>query len=113
LSIIRLYRLILDITAIVLFIMIYLYLISGYGLIKTSTIEEYSGGLIGRHNVYLLHLNPMLRLGLILVTALHGTTGFTLLSYRIKSRRYRLATITFIHSVMVILTLFLLAIEFS
>ncbi len=109
--VIMVYKYLLDITAFILLFLIYLFILSGYGLINPRIVERYSLGLINYRVAVALHLNPILRLALIISSSIHGLTGFTLLSHRIRNRIYRKTTIVFIHVLFTSMTIYFLLLE--
>ena len=84
-----LYRVLLEVSSMVLAVLLYLFIVSGYGLIKPSTVEKYSFGLLGYDKCVRLHLSPLVRWLLILSGLVHGYCGFALMSLRIRRRRVR------------------------
>ncbi|OYT37756.1 MAG: hypothetical protein B6U89_06870 [Desulfurococcales archaeon ex4484_58] len=106
------YKYILDVTAIILLLLIYTYILSGYGLIK-SEISEYTAGLLNYRLSIILHLNPILRIALIISAMLHGITGFTLMCYRVRNKLYRRSLVIIVHLLFSSLTIYLLILEFT
>ena len=93
--------------------MFFTYLLSGYGLIKTSIVEKLTLGLINYRVSIILHTDIFLRILIVIVSILHSITGFTMLSLRIKRVILRKIMIFVVHLLFIILLLFFLLIEFS
>ncbi len=89
-SIPRICRIIALITSIPLIIISYLYLLSGYALLKPSIVENLTLGLIDYRKAVLIHLNPLTRWILIALASIHSTTGLWLTTYSVKNTVLRL-----------------------
>ena len=85
-----LYRVLLEVSSVVLAVLLYLFIVSGYGLIEPSAVERYSLGLLSYDKCIRLHLSPLVRWLLILSGLVHGYCGFALMSLRIRRRRVRM-----------------------
>ncbi|HDI02360.1 MAG TPA: hypothetical protein ENF93_01805 [Ignisphaera sp.] len=101
------YRITLEVTSIPLAILWYLFIISGYGLIKTEIIKIATFGLLSYRDSIVLHTSPLLRILLWTLTVLHMISGFVLMSLRIRNKLIQ-KTI----EVMIILIGFLLLLQF-
>ena len=110
---IKIYRLLLDVTAIGLLIMVYLYILTGYEMLQPGILSSFTLGIINYRLSIILHGSLLSRLVLLALTTLHGLTGFTLFAYRVKSRGLRKALIVFIHVLFIALLLYILLIEYS
>ncbi|MET1160796.1 MAG: hypothetical protein ABWW65_07540 [Thermoprotei archaeon] len=106
-----LYRYLLELSSILLAVLFYLYIISGYALVKTSTVEKYTLGLIGYREAAFLHLSPITRLLLVISATIHAIAGFSLLVQRFKRTRKILEPLVIV--LFTLLLIYILLIEFS
>ena len=84
-----LYRLILRITAIPLAILLYLMILSGYGLIKSESVQMVTFGILDYATCMNLHTSPLIRILVITFATLHGIAGFELWVFRVKRKSLR------------------------
>jgi len=108
----RFYRYLLDYTSFILLIVIYLYIFSGYGLRDPDRFAEYSDGLFNYRFSVLTHMNTVLRIVLLTASMLHGLSGFTLMSLRVRNRIFRKIALALIHDTLISITIHLLIFEF-
>jgi len=108
----RFYRHLLDYTSFILLIVIYLYIFSGYGLRDPDRFTEYTGGLFNYRFSVFIHMNTVLRIVLLTASMLHGLSGFTLMSLRIRNHILRKIALALIHITLISITIYLLIFEF-
>lgn len=80
-------------SSIVLLALTLIYIVSGYGLIKTSIVRKITFGLINRHIAELIHTDLILRVLFSIFLIIHCLSGITLMLHRrirYKTLRYSL-----------------------
>lgn len=109
----RLCRFILEVSSIPLAFLLYLMLLSGYGLIKPYAVEKVTLGLLNYATCVQIHTSPTIRLALVFLAILHGFTGFQLMVLRVKNRYVRLVLKTMLWLTMLTIVVQILIIELT
>ena len=108
-----LYRVLLEISSLMLAVLLYLFIVSGYGLMKLSAVVKYSFGVFGYDVCVRLHLSPLVRWLLIVWGLVHGYCGFALMSLRIRRKCIRVFMEVFLAILFLIVFIQLLLIELA
>ena len=80
---------ILRMTAIPLAILLYLMILSGYGLTKSESVQMVTFGILDYAICMNLHTSPLIRTVVITLAILHGVAGFELWVFRVKRKFLR------------------------
>jgi len=107
----RIYRLLLDISAVALAILMLAYLLSGYILLNPSRAGELIP--LGYRLAIAIHRGFTTRVLLIAFSAVHGVAGFSLMALRIKSRLLRKLALLAIHGLFAALLAYIAVLEAS
>ncbi len=107
----RVYGYIFSASVIILTILVYLFILTGYDLLLPGAFSGFTGGIIGYRDSIIIHSGLITRLFLVIVVTLHGLTGFTIIASKIRRRVLRKATIIIIHLVFVAMIIYLILIE--
>ncbi|RLG81382.1 MAG: hypothetical protein DRO13_01325 [Thermoprotei archaeon] len=107
------YRYVLDITGIILLVLLYLYILTGYALVKPGIIEESTLGLISYRTAVAIHLDRALRILLLVCTTLHGLTGFSIVAQRLREKALRKAVTLLVHLSFTLVFMYMISIEYA
>ncbi len=85
----RIYRAVLTLSSFPLAVLLYLMIMSGYGLIDSKDVEVVTLGLINYPVSAFLHTHPAVRLALVASATAHALSGFSLMTLRIRRKYLR------------------------
>jgi len=85
----ELYRSILRITAVPLAILLYLMILSGYGLTKSEIVQRVTFSILDYVACINIHTSPLIRIIIITLAILHAIAGFELWMFSVRGKFLR------------------------
>jgi len=97
-NVFRVYRLLLDVSAVALLVLLCAYILSGYVLLNPDKARRTVAVPLDYKLAVLLHKSAATRILLNVFTAIHGITGFSMIALRIRSRVLKKLALIAVHA---------------
>ena len=100
----KVYRYLVEVTAIPLALLLGMFIVTGYCLIKSRAVEALTLGLLTYPICIALHTSRVLRILLVVLALLHGVSGFMLIAMRYMDRRF----VKYVESLLIVFSMIVL-----
>ena len=100
----KVYRYLVEVTAIPLALLLGMFIVTGYCLIKSRAVEALTLGLLTYPICITLHTSRVLRILLVVLALLHGVSGFILMAMRYMDRRF----VKYVESLLIVFSVIVL-----
>ncbi|HIP56670.1 MAG TPA: hypothetical protein EYH02_01155 [Ignisphaera aggregans] len=100
----KVYRYLIEVTAIPLALLLGLFIVTGYCLIKSRAVEALTLGLLTYPICIALHTSRVLRILLVVFALLHGVSGFMLMAMRYVDKRF----VKYVESLLIVFSIIVL-----
>jgi len=97
-SVFRVYRLLLDVSAVALLVLLCTYILSGYVLLNPDKARRTGAVPLDYRLAVILHKSATNRVLLSVFTAIHGITGFSMIALRIRNKALRKLALIAVHA---------------